>query len=240
MKGLLDRAVADPWSVLNATLDGALHPGGSAATEGLLDRADVGSDTRLLDVGCGAGDGLAVARNRDATAIGIDPEPGADRAIRGDAATLPIQGGAIDVVLAECVLCLTSLSEALDETHRVLAPGGRLALSDVIIDGNSPDVPDTVAEAFCVNGARSRAGLRTAITDADFEIQSVSTHHDELLAMRDRLTDRIDYEGLLGMMGERGQRALAAIEELETAVETGDVSYCSIVARCPTQNSSDF
>lgn len=238
MEGLIDRALADPWRVLDTTLDGPLHPGGREATERLLDRAGVGSDTRLLDVGCGAGDALAVARNRDADVVGIDLDPDADRAIRGDATALPIRDGTIDVVLAECVLCLTSLPDALADAHRVLAPGGRIALSDVVIEADGPDVPDPVAEAFCLHGARSQDLLRTHLVRAGFEIQSVRTHRDELLAMRDRLSDHIDYEGLLSLMGERGRRALDAIKELETAVERGDISYCSIVAHVPQPKSA--
>jgi SAM-dependent methyltransferase len=228
--GLLERALSDPWRVLDMTLDGPLHPGGNEATERLLDRAGVGPDTRVLDVGCGGGAGLSVAHDLGCDAVGIDPDPTTDRAVRGDATALPVRDGCIDVVLAECVLCLTSLPDSLADAHRVLAPDGRLALSDVVVEGDGPDIPDQVAQAFCLNGARSRDRLRTQLSEAGFTIQSATTHHDELVAMRDRIADRVDYEGLLGMMGERGHSALAAIEELETAVENGTVSYCSIVA----------
>lgn len=233
MDGLLERALADPWRVLDATLDGPLHPGGTEATERLLDRADVGPDTRVLDVGCGSGAGLAVARNRGGDVVGIDPDPDTDRAVRGDATALPVRDGCIDVVLAECVLCLTSLPDSLAGAHRVLVPGGRLALSDVIIEGDDLDVPEPVAQAFCLNGTRSQSRLQTELSEAGFTIQSIRPHHDELMAMRDQVADRIDYKGLLRMMGDRGRKALAAIEEIETAIENGTVSYCSIVAQKP-------
>jgi len=226
MAGLLDAALANPWVTLDAMLEGPLHPGGTAATEGLLDRAEVGARTRLLDVGCGAGEALAVARERGADAVGIDHSPKTDRALRGDATALPVRDECTDVVLAECVLCLTDLSTALAECERVLEAGGRLALSDVVVAGEGPAVPDSVAEALCLTGARSREQLTDRLESAGFAVDSVADHHDDLLAMR----DRVDYEGLLGVMGERGQRALAAIEELESAVESGDVSYVSVVA----------
>jgi arsenite methyltransferase len=54
--------------------------------------------------------------------------------------------------------------------------------------------------------------------------------HDDLLAMRDRVRDRVDYEGILGRMGERGQCTLDAIGALESAVADGRVSYVSLVA----------
>jgi SAM-dependent methyltransferase len=230
MAGLLDTALSNPWGVLDTVLEGPLHPGGTAATEQLLDRADIGPETRLLDVGCGAGDALSVARDRGADTIGIDPEPSTDWAVQGDATALPIKSGSVNILLAECVLCLTDLDAALAEANRVLSAGGRLALSDVVVDGDRPDVPDTVAEAFCLTGARGRDRLTDRVEAAGFGVQTVSDHHDDLLEMRDQVTDRVDYEGLLGVMGERGERALEAIETLETAVESGDVSYVSMVA----------
>ena len=232
MQGLLDAALANPWGTLDRLLDGPLHPGGADATAALLDRADVGPGTRVLDVGCGAGEALAVARDRGADAVGLDPDPGADRAIRGDATALPVRSGSVDVLLAECVLCLTDLPTALGEARRVLDDGGRLAVSDVVVDGDAggPPVPDRIAEALCLSGARSRDRLRAEFAAAGFEIRTVTDHHDDLLAMRDRVTDRVDYEGLLGLLGERGQRALDAIDTLETAVEDGEVGYVSVVA----------
>ena len=230
MSGILDAALADPWSTLETMLEGPLHPGGTDATAALLDRADVGPGTRLLDVGCGAGEALSAARDRGADAVGIDPAPGTDRAIRGDATALPLGDSRVDVLLAECVLCLTDLPAALGEAHRVLAADGRLAVSDVVIEDDGPPIPEPAAEALCLSGARSRDRLRSEVAAAGFEIRELTDHHDDLLAMRDRLTARVDYEGLLGLLGERGQRALDAIEVLEAAVENGEVSYVSIVA----------
>ena len=234
MNGLVDAALTNPWTTLDTILDGPLHPGGTEATARLLDRADVGPDTRVLDVGCGAGDALSVARDRGADAVGIDRSPTADRAIRGDATALPVRDSSVDVLLAECVLCLTDLPAALAEARRVLAAGGRLAVSDVVVSGDGPDIPDVAAEALCLSGARSRDRLRGELSDAGFAVRELNDHHDDLLAMRDRVTDRVDYEGLLGLMGERGRRALDAIETLETAVEDGEVSYVSAVATVST------
>ncbi len=231
MNGLLDAALSNPWGTLDRFLDGPLHPGGTEATERLLDRAGVENETRLLDVGCGSGEALSVARDRGADAVGVDPAPKTSRAIRGDATALPLRDGSVDVVLAECVLCLTDLPVALSEARRVLDGGGRLALSDVVVDGERPDVPDRVAEAFCLTGARSTDRLQRCLAEAGFEVRTIDDHHDDLLAMRDRVTERVDYEGLFGLMGERGERAMEAIETLETAVEDGDVGYVSVVAR---------
>lgn len=231
MRGLLDAALADPWRTLDTLLDEPLHPGGTAATDRLLDRADVDPDTRLLEVGCGAGDALSRARGRGADAVGLDPDPTATPAVRGDATALPIRDGAVDVVLAECVLCLTDLPAALAECRRVLGPNGRLACSDVVVAGEEPAIPEDVAEALCLTGARSRDGLCAALEDAGFAVRTTVDHHDDLVAMRDRVQERIDYESLLGLLGERGARIRAAIEDVEAAVDDGRIGYVSVVAR---------
>ena len=231
MAGLLDAMLANPWATLDAMVEGPLHPGGRDATADLLDRAGVGEGRRLLDVGCGAGDALALADERGAEAWGLDRSPGADRAVVGDAAALPLQEESVDVVLAECVLCLTDLERALGEAERVLAPGGRLALSDVVVDGERPDLPAELARAFCLTGARRRETLIDRIETAGFTIEETRDHREDLLAMRDRVAARVDYEGLLGVMCERGRDLRAGVADLEAAVEDGRVGYVSVVAR---------
>jgi hypothetical protein len=81
-----------------------------------------------------------------------------------------------------------------------------------------------------LDGARSRNRLRAALAEAGFEVRSIEDHHDDLLAMRDRVNERIDYEGLLGLMGKRGGCVMTAIEGLEAALEAGDVSYAIVAS----------
>jgi len=231
MRNPLESAAADPWGTMNAFLDGPLHPGGVEATEQLLDRADVDAGTRLLDVGCGAGESLAVARDRGATAVGVDDTPRTGDAVAAEMTDLPVADGAVDVVLAECVLCLSAdYPEALAEARRVLRPGGRLAFSDVVVDGEAPDVPAAMADALCLTGHRDRSAVLGNIETAGFNIERTRGHREDLLAMRDELAGTVDYEGLLGLLGERGQRALDGIETLESAVESGRIDYVSVVA----------
>jgi SAM-dependent methyltransferase len=231
MAGLLDAMLANPWATLDAMVEGPLHPGGRDATADLLSRADVGEGTRLLDVGCGAGDALALARERGAEAWGLDRSPGADRAMVGDAASLPLRGGCVDVVLAECVLCLTDFPRAVAEAERVLAPGGRLALSDVVVNDERPDIPDELARAFCLTGARQRETLIETVEETGLTVEHTRGHREDLLEMRDRVGERVDYEGLLGTMGEHGRQLREGVADLERAIEGGDVGYVSVVAR---------
>ena len=227
----LDALLGDPWRLLELVLEGPLHPGGMEATERLLDRAAVEEETRLLDVGCGAGNSLTLARERGALAIGLDREPTDTGAVRGDMDTLPFRDGSFDVVLGECVLCLSpTLAQTLADVERILKPGGRLALSDVTVDGTPPDLPPPLDELLCLDGPREQTHIRQHIEDAGFEVDDVRTHHDDLLTMRDRIRAGIDYERLFDALGDRGARLREGASELEAAVESGRIGYVSIVA----------
>ncbi|WP_299263268.1 class I SAM-dependent methyltransferase [Halorientalis sp.] len=231
MQNPLDAALANPWGALRRVLGDPLHPGGNNATRRLLDRAEVGDETRVLDAGCGAGNALGLARNRGARAVGLDRDPSGSGAVQGDLTTLPVRPDSVDVVLSECVLCLSDDVDAtLAESRRILGPSGRLAVSDVVVDGDVPDLPDPVTRALCLTGERERGALLERIDAAGFAVGEVRDHREDLLAMRDRVDDAVDYEGLLGLFGARGDRLLAGIEALEAAVENGRISYVSLVA----------
>lgn len=230
MPGLLSTVLSDPWETLDAVLDGPVHPGGSAASERLLDRAGVEEGTRLLDAGCGAGESVALARARGARAVGLDRDPPAG-GLRGDLERLPVADGTIDVVLAECVYCLADdRRQALREARRVLRPDGRLALSDVVVEDDLPALPDPVVRALCLDGAPSRSETVAGLERAGFAVGEVRDHREDLRAMRDELAGSVDYQGLLDALGERGERLLEAVAELEAAVEDGRVGYVSTVA----------
>lgn len=232
MQGFVTALSADPWGTVDAVVDGPLHPGGREATDALLDRADVGAGTRLLDVGCGSGASLDLARERGARAVGIDRTPRGPGAVGATFEALPVRDGAADVVLAECTLCLADdLDAALGETRRVLAGDGRLALSDVVLEGAVEPLPDALAELCCLPVGRSRDDVEAAVERAGYEITEIRDHHEDLVAMADGLRDRVDYERLLPLLGDDGEALLDGIHRLEAALTDRRLGYVSLVAR---------
>ncbi|MFB6298165.1 MAG: class I SAM-dependent methyltransferase [Salinirussus sp.] len=230
MSSIVDALTGDPWAAMRMVLGDPLHPGGREATAALLDRAGVEAGTRVLDVGCGSGGALELARERGAHAVGLDRNPDGETVVRGDLSSVPVRSGSQDVVLGECVLCLApDLGVALAETRRVLREGGRLAFSDVTVRGDPPDLPDALASALCLTGRRDRAALVDSVEAAGYEVGDVRDHQDDLVAMRDEAARRLDVDAILGMLGDRGRELQAGVERLDEAVESGRVGYVSLV-----------
>jgi SAM-dependent methyltransferase len=130
-------------SDLRAVAGDALRPGGTELTERGLRLAGLAPGARLLDLGCGPGASLALARERFcARPVGLDASaamlaeararrPG-QRLVRADARALPFREASFDAVLCECVLSLLPEPTAvLADVARCLVPGGRLIWADL-------------------------------------------------------------------------------------------------------------
>jgi SAM-dependent methyltransferase len=92
--------------------------------------------------------------------------------LKGEIEQVPLPEGTVDVVISNCVINLSPDKDAvLREAFRVLKPGGRFAVSDVVVRG---DVPDGIRKSIelwigCVAGALEESEYRGKLAKAGFE-----------------------------------------------------------------------
>ncbi len=226
------------WGFFGSSTSDASLPSCLAAAETMTElickAGRVGSGLRILDVGCGFGGTIAHLNERltgcELVGLNIDERqlararqsvtarPGNTvRFVQGDACALPFEDDAFDVVLAvECIFHFPSRRTFFNEARRVLRPGGSLALSDFVVDGEKIDAMAEWTEANATNdfyGVKSAALCTgtyarvarstgfTVLTDDDITANTMPT-----------------YVALKGMFAEvkmvEGVKATAYLEEL--------------------------
>ncbi|WP_435348513.1 arsenite methyltransferase [Haloarchaeobius sp. HRN-SO-5] len=151
--------------------------------------ADLSPGESVLDLGSGAGFDcfLAAAEvGESGTVVGVDMTPemvtkARENVAKNDASNvefrlgeiehLPVADETVDVVISNCVVNLSpEKRQVFAEAFRVLEPGGRLAISDVVQTAPFPDDVRTDPEslAACVSGASTVDRLESMLEDVGF------------------------------------------------------------------------
>jgi len=97
--------------------------------------------------------------------------------VKGEIEAIPLPDASIDVILSNCVINLSpDKHQVLHEAFRVLKPGGRLAVSDIVVDGDLAGLPVSEAQlraalswAGCIAGALTMEQYRQLLAAAGFE-----------------------------------------------------------------------
>jgi arsenite methyltransferase len=155
----------------------------------------------VLDLGSGGGIDVLLSARRVAPggkAYGLDmtdemlelarrnrAEAGVENAefLKGQIENVPLPDGHVDVVMSNCVINLsTDKHRVISEAYRVLKPGGRFAVSDVVFLGSKADLPDEVLETVglwtgCVVGALEKEEYEALLAGAGFEDVSVEVQN---------------------------------------------------------------
>ena len=138
--------------------------------------ADLKEGERVLDLGSGGGIDCFLAANQvgeSGHVIGLDMTPDMLELARknqanlglinvefvqGEMEDMPLPDASLDVVISNCVVCLSPDKDAVfRETFRVLAPGGRVHISDMMsVSDEGPARTDPEAWASCIAGAEQR------------------------------------------------------------------------------------
>jgi SAM-dependent methyltransferase len=168
--------------------------------------ADLHEGETVLDLGSGAGADVLISARRVGTtgkAIGLDmtdemldlaranaAEAGVTNVefVKGYIEEIPLPDASVDVVISNCVINLAGDKQrVLAEAARVLRPGGRFAVSDVIADEGMDEATraDMAAYTGCIAGALTQAEFRAALAAAeltDVEIRETHRVHDQAVS----------------------------------------------------------
>jgi len=91
--------------------------------------------------------------------------------LKGIIEAIPLPDNTVDVVISNCVINLSAdKGQVLREAYRVLTPGGRFAVSDIVVQGDLPPVlrRDMESWAGCVAGALEEDTYRSLLHEAGF------------------------------------------------------------------------
>jgi SAM-dependent methyltransferase len=161
----------------NPTALAELHPG-----ETVLDLGSGGGIDVLLSarrVGpTGFAYGLDMTDEMLALAEANKQKAGATnvRFLKGTIERIPLPDNAVDVIISNCVINLAADKDAvLREAFRVLKPGGRFAVSDIVVTRDLPEAVQQSMEAWagCVAGALHQREYVAKLTAAGFEAPEV-------------------------------------------------------------------
>jgi arsenite methyltransferase len=157
--------------------------------------ADLHDGERVLDLGSGGGIDVLLSARRvgpSGFAYGVDMTDDMLTLARRNAAQagarnvefrqgriedLPFADASVDVVISNCVINLSvDKAAVLAEMFRVLAPGGRIGISDVVAEDHLPAADRAAAGSYvgCIAGALSRAEYLDGLTAAGFAETSVT------------------------------------------------------------------
>jgi ubiquinone/menaquinone biosynthesis C-methylase UbiE len=160
--------------------------------------AELNEGETVLDLGSGGGIDVLLSARRvgpGGMAYGVDMtdemlalarsnqrEAGVENVefLKGEIEAVPLPDDSVDVIISNCVINLSGDKEKVfREAARVLAPGGRLAVSDVVADADMDEATRRDMEQWtgCIAGALTRDQFVAGLEAAGFEqIEIIATH----------------------------------------------------------------
>ena len=246
--------------LVSLLLGDSYHPGGLTLTRHLFDRVGLTAGRRLVDVASGRGtSALLAAREYGARVEGVDLSAAnvalatgavasaglADRAVFhvGDAEAVPLPDGCADVVICECALCtFPDKPTAMTEMARLLAPGGRLGITDIAADRDRlpEELTGLTAWIACVADARPLAAYVALAHSVGLQVITTQPHTTALTRMIDQIQARLELLRMsagprLEALGVDFDRATPVLDATRHAVAGGTLDYVLLVAEKPCE-----
>jgi len=185
----------------------------------------------VLDLGSGGGIDVLLSARRvgpKGKAYGLDMtdemlDLARENARKGEMEAMPLPDVTVDVIISNCVVNLSPDKDAvLREAYRVLTPGGRFAVADIVTRGKMPAELKRSLElwAGCVAGALSEDDYRAKLAAAGFG-------DIEIEAIREYTADDAESSGLGELVrkhSKQGAEPLGFISAIVRARKTGGVN----------------
>ncbi len=180
LDGLPEDLVASSFGCGNPTALASLHAGETVLDLGSGAGLDVLLSARRVGP-CGKAYGLDMTDEMIAVARGNQIRAGITNAefIKGHIEAIPLPDNVIDVIVSNCVINLSgNKDQVLTEAYRVLKPGGRLAISDIVL---VRPLPPTIQQNLltwsgCIAGALEEEEYRQKLVTAGFTtIEMITT-----------------------------------------------------------------
>ncbi len=148
--------------------------GSGAGNDAFVARAAVGAEGRVI--------GLDFTEEMISSARAIAAERGFDNVefVFGEIEAMPLSDGIADIVISNCVLNLVpDKRKAFEEMFRIIKPGGRFCVSDVVVDGVFPPGVRESLEAYvgCIAGAIERRQYLELLEGVGFVEVEVAAEH---------------------------------------------------------------
>ncbi|MQA91357.1 MAG: arsenite methyltransferase [Gemmatimonas sp.] len=203
----------------------------------------------VLDLGSGGGiDVLLSARRVGSTgrAYGLDmtdemlalARENASRAgaenvefLKGEIESIPLPDDSVDVIISNCVINLSGdKRQVLKEAFRVLKPGGRFAVSDVVVRGEVPDEVRRSAELWigCVAGALEEREFERLLAEVGFEGTEIEpTRTYDLADARSMLEEAgLDADEVANNVAGRFMAAFVRARKPDAAADRNAATSC--------------
>jgi arsenite methyltransferase len=161
----------------------------------------------VLDLGSGAGFDAFLAAPRvgpTGRVIGVDMTPEMVAQARANVEALPVADASVDLVISNCVLNLVpDKMQAFREIARVLKPGGRIAMSDIVLDAPLPEALKASKGAYCscISGAIAREEYLAKLAAAGLQdVRVVSVTDAAALVAGDCCGEEVTEPALAGVV----------------------------------------